>query len=220
MNTSTNQQTEFLLPKGGYAAFDAMSLRNLIIERLNDQGIFTDQNYIGSNLASIIDIVAYAFNTLVFYLSKTSSESMFSEAQLYENINRIVKLLDYKPIGYQTSTLSFQVTATNIQAQAGLDPTLLNIGFYTIPRYSYLTVAGVPFSFNEDISFALNQTGSTELSDLSNKKLLYQGIFRENPTYTATGDENEIVTINVSNAYIDHTNIHFYVYYNKEQIWF
>ena len=49
---------EFPLPKESYAAFDAISLRNLIIQRLNDQGTLTDQNYLGSNLASIIDIIS------------------------------------------------------------------------------------------------------------------------------------------------------------------
>ena len=84
---------EFPLAKDSYAAFDAISLRNLIIQRLNDQGTLTDQNYIGSNLASIIDIISFSFNTLIYYLNRTSSESTFTEAQLYENISRIVKLL-------------------------------------------------------------------------------------------------------------------------------
>ena len=54
------------LPKDTYIAFDAVSLRQLIIERMNKQGVFTDQNQIGSNLASIIDIVAYSYNTLIY----------------------------------------------------------------------------------------------------------------------------------------------------------
>lgn len=200
---------EYPLPKDSYAAFDAISLRNLIIQRMNDQGIYTDQNYIGSNLAAIIDIISYSFNTLMFYLNRTSTESIFTEAQLYENISRIVKLLDYKPIGYQTSTLAFQCSAQN-----------LNAGFYTIPRYSYLTVAGVPFSFNEDVSFAIStDLQATELTDLTNKKLLYQGIYRENPLYAASGDLNEVVTINVSNILVDHFNIDVYVYENRQNRW-
>lgn len=200
---------EYPLPKDSYAAFDAISLRNLIIQRMNDQGIYTDQNYIGSNLAAIIDIISYSFNTLMFYLNRTSTESIFTEAQLYENISRIVKLLDYKPIGYQTSTLAFQCSAQN-----------LNAGFYTIPRYSYLTVAGVPFSFNEDVSFAIStDLQAIELTDLTNKKLLYQGIYRENPLYRASGDPNEVVTINVSNILIDHFNIDVYVYENRQNRW-
>jgi hypothetical protein len=201
---------EFPLPKDSYAAFDAISLRNLIIQRLNDQGTFTDQNYVGSNLASIIDIISYSFNTLMYYLNKTSTESTFSEAQLYENISRIVKTLDYKPIGYQTSTLAFQCSANNTFTK----------GIYTIPRYTYLMVGGIPFSFNEDISFnILTSNTAANLTDITGKKLLYQGVFRENPLYTAAGDLNEIVTVNVSNAQVDHFNLDVYVYESRQSKW-
>ena len=201
---------EFPLTSDSYAAFDAISLRNLIIQRLNDQGIITDQNYIGSNLASIIDIISYSFNTLIYYLNKTSTESTFTEAQLYENISRIVKLLDYKPIGYQTSTLAFQCSADNSFAKQ----------IYTIPRYSYIMVGGVPFSFNEDISFNIPTSyTATDLTDLTNKKLLFQGAYRENPIHNAAGDPNEVVTVNVANAQVDHFNLDVYVYEKRQSKW-
>lgn len=207
---ATELNNEFPIPANSYAAFDAISLRNLIIQRLNDQGILTDQNYIGSNLASIIDIISYSFNTLIFYLNKTSNESTFTEAQLYENISRIVKVLDYKPIGYQTSTLAFQCSATNQFTK----------GFYSIPRYSYIMMGGIPFSFNEDINFSIqNDYTAVELSDISNRKLLFQGTFRELPLHTASGDINEVVTVNVTNALIDHFNIYAYVYEKRQNKW-
>jgi hypothetical protein len=205
MATSTNNTYD--IPKGGYVAFDAMSLRQLIVNRLNEQGVFTDQNFIGSNLASIIDIIAYSYHTLIFYLNKTSSESMFSEALLYENMNRIVKLIDYSPIGFQTSTLSFTCSAGSNTSNEGLQQ-----GLYTIPRYSYLTTNNIPFSFNEDITFAKTQDNEIEsLEELSNQKLLYQGYYKEYPTYTAAGDDNEIVIINPGNDLVDHFNIDVYV---------
>lgn len=196
----------FEIPKGGYVAFDAMSLRQLIINRLNEQQVFTDQNFIGSNLASIIDIIAYSYNTLIFYLNKTSTESMFSEAQLYENMNRIVKLVDYSPIGYQTSTLSFNCSAVAINNQG------LNQGLYTIPRYSYIITNNVPFSFNEDITFIKTQNITTEnLNELAQQKLLYQGLYQEYPTFTATGEDYETFVVNPGTDLVDHFNIDVYV---------
>lgn len=194
-------QTNFDIPKDGYVAFDAMSLRQLIVNRLNEQQSFTDQNFVGSNLASIIDIVAYSYHTLIYYLNKTSSESMFSEAQLYENINRIVKLIDYNPIGYQTSTLTFNCSAQTFDQ-----------GVYTIPRYSYLLVNNIPFSFNEDITFVKTETGTVEsLIEISQQKLLFQGRYQEYPLYTATGEENETVIVNTGTDLVDHFNIDVYV---------
>jgi len=208
MNTQQNTEL-YTIPKGGYVAFDAMTLRQLIIDRLNEQKTFTDQVYVGSNLASIIDIIAYAYNTLIYYLNRTSTESMYTEAQLFENINRIVKLIDYSPIGYQTSTLSFNCSAINFTP-----------GLYTIPRYSFLTIQGTSFAVNEDLTFAINSTGLVSLTELSQQKLMYQGVYQEYPLYTALGDVNETIIMNVpENTLIDHYNIDVYVKSIKTGTW-
>lgn len=193
--------TDYDIPKDGYISFDALSLRQLIINRLNEQGVFTDQNYIGSNLASIIDIISYSYNTLIYYLNKTATESMFTESQLLENMNRIVKLIDYSPIGAQTATLAFSCSASTFQQ-----------GFYTIPRYSYLRINNIPYSFNEDILFAKTQNTITEdLNELAQQKLLFQGLFNEYPIFTATGENNEMFLLDVANQTVDHFNIDVYV---------
>lgn len=193
---------EFPIPRDGYLAFDAFTLKQHIKNALNKGGVFTDQNYEGSYISSIIDIVAYTFHVLMFYLNKTSTETMFTEAQLYENINRIVKMLDYKPLGYFTSILSFEVGA-NIE---------IPIGPHTIPRYSYLMSNGVPFTFAEDVTFIKSTSAYEMLDDVSQNKLLYQGIWREYPIYTAIGDLNEVVYLTPGkNVSIDHYNIEVYV---------
>ena len=197
---AANNTEQFTIQKGGYVAFDAMSLRQLIVDRLNEQKVFSDQNFLGSNLASIIDIIAYSYNTLIYYLNKTSSESMFSEAQLYENINRIVKLIDYSPIGFQTSTLSFDCSATS-----------LSQGLYTIPRYSYALVNNIPFSFNEDITFIKTTNTTESLNEIAQQRLLYQGFYQEYPVYTAAGDDNEVVILNPGTDLVDHFNIDVFV---------
>ena len=69
--------TDFSLNRDSYATFDALTLKQLIKQRLNDGGVFTDQIFEGSNISSIIDIIAYSYHTLLFYLNNTSSESLF-----------------------------------------------------------------------------------------------------------------------------------------------
>ena len=69
---------------------------------------------------------------------------MFTESQIYENINRIVKMIDYKPLGYQASLLPYRLEiATDIPYGST----------YTIPRYSMVSVGSVMYSFNEDLVF-------------------------------------------------------------------
>lgn len=192
--------------KDGYLAFDALSIKQHIKDRLNESGVFTDQNFEGSYISTVMDIVSYTFNVLMFYLNKTSSESMFSDAQIYENMNRIVKLIDYKPVGFQSSTLPFDATVLGIGETT-------NAGLYTIPRYSYFQLAGISYSFNEDITFAKSTVGISEaLTDLSNQKLLYQGKYEEYPAYSAIGEENEVMfVVPGDNIIIDHFNIDVYV---------
>lgn len=196
----------FNLPFNAYAAFDATNLKSLMINRLNQGNVFTDQIYEGSNFNSLLDVIAYSYNVLLFYLNKTASESMFSQAQLYENMNRIVKALNYNPIGFQSSVVAFEATA----------PTTLPAGVYTIPRYSYFTVNGIPYSFVQDATFIKTTDAREVLTQFNNSTLLYQGIFIPYPLYVANGSPFEefslaAVSEQGSNELIDHTNIYVYV---------
>jgi len=194
--------TEFNLPATSYAAFDATSLRDLIVERLTDKNVFTDQVFEGSNLSSIIDIVAYSYHVLLFYLNRTSSESMFTEAQLNENINRIVKLLNYNPTGLRTPTLTFDVNVSDI----------LGRGTYTVPRYSFINIGGIKYCINTDISFTKTTSTSESILSIGNDHLLYQGSYEEYPIQVSTGEAFELITIGVdSSVLVDSFNLDVYV---------
>lgn len=211
---SNDLSLNYTLPKDSYIAFDALSLRQLIIDRLNTQGIFTDHTYVGSNIASIIDIVSFAFNTLIYYLNKTSTESMFTEAQLYENINRIVKVLGYKPLGYQSSIMPYELEVSG----------LLTDTTYTLPRYSYTTKDNVAFSFSEDVTFirsySNNISSTLQTVQTNYTKFLVQGKFKEYSTYIALGEPSEMMTMIVTpGTLVDHYNIHVYVKSARTSKW-
>lgn len=182
--------TDFNLPRDSYAAFDAKSLKELIQTRLNQGGVYTDQNFEGSNISSIIDVVAYSYHLLLFYLNQTSAESMFSDTNIYENMNRIVKLIDYKPKGYQTSLLSFNMTASSqLPADA-----------YTIKRYSYFVAGGNYYSFTEDSTFNKTVDGEQALSNFSSENLLREGQYFEYPQILALGEDFERVILSVKSS--------------------
>jgi hypothetical protein len=198
-------KSDFNLQTDGYVAFDAISLKDLIISRMNEQQVFTDQNYEGSNLSSIIDIISYSYHVLVYYLNKNSAESNFSQAELYENINQIVKNIDYNPTGPQTPNLSFEaISNANLAAN-----------IYVIPRYSYFTFNGTSYSFIQDVSFQKILSGIESLTSLQNNNLLYNGQFVEYPTITAIGENFEVITLSITdedvNYYIDNNNIEVYI---------
>lgn len=200
--------TNNILDKNSYLTFDGTSIRDVIIKRLNQEGIFTDQNYQGSNMAALNDVISYTFSTLLYYLNKTSSESMFSEAQIYENMNRIINVLNYKPIGKIGQSVPVKISTNT-----------LSKGNYTIPRYAYVIVGGTPFSFTEDLSFTKSIDGTESITDLDNKHNLKQGLYVEYPTYTASGIDNEIVFLSTKSVAIDHFGIDVYVKRDASDTW-
>jgi len=203
---SPGTNNNFELPLNAYAAFDATNLKSLMIQRLNDGGVFTDQIYEGSYFNSLLDVIAYSYNVLLFYLNKTASESMYSQAQIYENMNKIVKTLNYNPVGNQTCVLAFSAVA----------PASLTPNAYTIPRFSFFNVNGINYTFTTDNTFIKTATTSEELTQLMESALLYQGTTIEYPVYTATGAPYEQVTIAAvsqdgTNDILDHKSIAVFV---------
>lgn len=194
--------TDYPVPKNAYLAFDGLTIKQKIKDRLNQTKIFTDQNYEGSNLAAFNDAFGMGLSLLVYYLNQSSVNGQFSETTIYENINRIVKELDYKPVGYQTANVNFSMSANNIDA-----------GFYTIPRYSYISIGGINYSLNDDLSFTKTTDGTLEeIKGISDDQILYQGTFLEYPLVTPAGNPNEIIYLAVDdNIKIDNFNIHVYV---------
>lgn len=203
---------ELYLEKNSYLNFDAVNLKSLIVDRLNKGKVFTDQNYQGSNLSAVIDVISLVFGNLLFYLNKTSSESMFTEAQLYENMNRIVKLLNYKPVGKTTSVVPIRIS-TKFE---------LPSNNYTIPRYSYINTSGTYFSFSGDVSFTkLTNTSSDELiTAMNDKVLLKQGLYQQYPLYSAIGADNEKIYLTLDEkTYIDHYSVDVYVKQRNSNKW-
>lgn len=194
---------EISLPRYGYLAFDARALKAFLKQKLVENGVLTDQIYEGSNLSQIIDVFAMTFQNLIFYMNKTASESMFSDAQIYENLNRITKALGYNPVGVQTSIVPFMMKAE------GLDEKTV----YILPRYSSLSINGYKYSISTDLTFIPQQTDDDGyLNGISGQTLLYQGDVIEYTELKSQGGEYEIFYINDGqNSNIDHYTIDVYV---------
>jgi hypothetical protein len=121
-----------------YLSFDAYSIKRRIEQRLAENSDFTDQIYPGSDLSIFIDIVAYSFQTLQYYINQAGNEAMASDAQFYENINRIVKFLDYNPDGYSTAQVDTVLSGV---------PTTLNNT--VLPPYSSVSLGRTDENGNE-----------------------------------------------------------------------
>lgn len=170
--------TDYSLPKNAYLTFDANSLKGLIIDRLNENESFTDQNFEGSNFSAFIDVVAYMYHVLLFQLNTTSNESTFNTATIYENMNKLVSNIGYNPLGDQTSLVNISLSAVNLTSNV-----------YTIPRFSSIAANGSTYVSIDDITFEKTTNNTLEIVPTSNSTL-YQGVVSES-TFNATGEPYE-----------------------------
>ena len=173
--------TDYKLPKNAYLSFDATSLKSLIIDRLNENETFTDQNFEGSNFSAFIDVVSYMYHVLLFQLNTTSNESTFNTATIYNNMSKLVSNIGYKPQGDQTSLLNISLTARD-----------LTPNIYTVPRFSFVNVNGFIYTTLKDITFQ-KTTFSPEQVAVSNNTL-NQGSITE-ASFTSIGEPYETITL-------------------------
>lgn len=76
-----------------YLRWDAQSIQELLRRKLLESGLLTDQVYPSSDVKILMDLFAWVFDVLTYMLNNAASDVLFSDTHLYENINRLVKLL-------------------------------------------------------------------------------------------------------------------------------
>ena len=79
-------QTDFL-------KYDASSIQEVLRRKLLESGLYTDQIYPGSDTRILIDLFAWTFDVLTYILNSNAADTLFEDTEVYENLNKIVKLL-------------------------------------------------------------------------------------------------------------------------------
>ena len=204
---SISNFTEFNLPRNAYAAFDAVSMKQLIVNRLKTSEKFQDIDFEGSNISALVDVVAYMYHVLMFYLNQTSSETSFSQVELFENINKIVSLIGYKPHGYHTPSVTLSEFTLGSQ---------ISVGSYVLPRFTSINVDGSNYVFTEDVYFEKSTANSENIDSVINNNILYQGDVKEYPISVALGEAFELKTITIQDlvnntTIIDNNNIFVFI---------
>ena len=167
-----------------YLKFSAYSIKDLITRKLSDNTKFTDQIYEGSNLAILIDIVSYMYQCLLYNLNNAAAESMWSDTQIYENINRLCKFIGYNPKGYSTATCIFTLTNNANQKFSNI----------SIPRYSYIDTNKVDSRGRKIFYSTRNQQFVS--TNKQNEVLFYNGRWKLYSTvFTSNGESYQTFTL-------------------------
>lgn len=154
-----------------YSSFDFDTLKADFITYLQSQSVFQDYNFAGSNANTIIEMVSGVGDLFNLFINAKANESYIDTAKLYQNINRLVKLTGYKPLGPRGSTVAITMASTFT-----LDE---DDKYFTIPKFAAFTVDGlspageeVKYSAIENTTF-VGVAGSNIFSETVN---LIQGI--------------------------------------------
>lgn len=128
-----------------YLSWDEKSLRNSLIRTLTKSGVYTDQIYPGSDLSVLIDITAYSFAMMTYIANHNASEATFADAQFYENMNRLSKMLGYKPNGFRTASTECKIVI-NPEKYVERFGVTTSSAVRNIPRYTRYKIGGKIYS--------------------------------------------------------------------------
>lgn len=184
MPTSNISANELL---SSYTLFNATDIKSFIINQLKtgENPAFKDVDYLGSNLNTFIDTLAVLLQQILFTYNVNVSETGFNNAVLYESMNKLVSILNYKTTGKQTSMLPVRLKVSIPRNVLTNDKKS-----FTVPKF--LTVNyNSSYVLKNEIVKPLNKNSR----DLYIDAILFQGAVNESPMYTAIGDEFELITL-------------------------
>lgn len=189
-----------------YLRFSAYSLKELITRKLAADTKFTDQVYEGSNLAVLIDIVCYMYQCMLYNLNNAAAEAMWTDTKIYENINRLAKMIGYCPKGASPATAVFTVEFDS--DTSGIDTIL--------PKYS---VIDTKLTDDNGKKIFYSTVEDSEITDKSDASLLfYNGIWKLYSTvYVSSGEQfqtlllDQLTSDDEKQTYVPLEFIHVYI---------
>jgi hypothetical protein len=192
-----------------YLRYDASSLQEYLRRKLLESGLYTDQIYPGSDTRLLIDLFAWTFDVLTYILNNNLSNALFEDTEVYENLNKIVKVLSYKPRAYTTSHAEFSL-------YCDLEDTSINTT-YTIPKFSIIRSGRsdkngktITYAFTEDYTFEIKNG----VSKITSFPVLYNGEFTKY-TFESTAQSIPYETFIMNNISTNVDNDHIHIFTEK-----
>jgi hypothetical protein len=202
-----------------YLKWDSNSLKRVITRKLSENPLFTDQVFQDSNLSTLIDVFSFMYDVLSYYTNHGASEAMFNDSEIYENINRIVKMLGYNPLGHNSP----QIDCTFFSQ--GDSDDVVNFSQIVLPKYTTVDTNIIDPDGNSVLYSMVTQRflspdASGVIESVSTDTTLFtNGQWKlYDTTFTATGTPFEsfimdLITLEDENEsrYIAHPNVDVYI---------
>ena len=205
-----------------YSLFNATDIKNFIINQLSESesGSFSGCSYLGSNMNAFVDTLAVILQQILFHFSVNTSEASFTTATLYESMNKLVGIMNYKTVGKQTSMLPVKFEIDIAQLIADKSATSSKPSQVTIPRFTKCSYNSTYYLKDEIVIPITDDTPSTVEVDA----ILHEGLLNESVSFIANGDEFETFTIRdnfikVSDSFVSDNFFMVYVDENFDNQW-
>ena len=179
------------MPLVNFSNLDFDQIKTSIKDYLRANSNFTDYDFEGSNLSSIIDVLAYNTYITSYNANMVSNEVFIDSATLRENVVSLARNIGYVPRSRKaaTATVSFSVdvsntTAVTLTLKAGLVVSTTNRGNITNQSYN--------FTIPSDITVPVDSTGVAYFNDID----VYEGTYITQPFTISSRNPNQRFTLN------------------------
>ena len=180
------------MPLANFTNLDFNQVKTTLREYLKENSNFTDYDFEGSNLSSILDVLAYNTYITSYNANMVASEVFIDSATLRENVVSLARNIGYLPKSRKAATgiISFYVDTSNVTP----NPSTL-----TIKKGPVATSAGgfgnssFVFSILEDITVPVRD-GLAEFNNIA----IYEGsLLTANFTYSARNPNTKFILDNI-----------------------
>ena len=173
------------MPLVNFSNLDFDQIKTSIKDYLRANSNFTDYDFEGSNLSTIIDTLAYNTYITSYNANMVSNEVFIDSATLRENVVSLARNIGYVPRSRKAAVaqVSFSVDVSNTTAVA----VTLKAGAVLTSRSTGVNkTRNFIFSILNDITVPVNSTGSANFNNIN----VYEGTYITQ-TFTVDGSNSQ-----------------------------
>jgi len=183
-----------------FANLDFDQIKKSITDYLRSNSNFTDYDFEGSNLSTIIDALAYNTYITSYNANMVSNEVFIDSATLRENVVSLARNIGYTPRSSKSSraNISFEIDTINYSVK----PQTITLNKGIVATSDSFSNQSYAFSILEDITVTVNDNFAA-----FNNIDVYQGTYLTTEFSYNTYDPNQRYILNNSNIDISTINV-------------
>ena len=171
------------MPLVNFSNLDFDQIKTSIKDYIRANSNFTDYDFEGSNLSTIIDTLAYNTYLNSYNANMVSNEVFIDSATLRENVVSLARNIGYLPRSRRSARVSASFTVSNLTNVASVT---LKKGLVAVTSQSFGNTDYV-FSIPQDITVPVGANGVAEFFDI----ILYEGTYLTQSYVVNSRDPNQ-----------------------------